>query len=85
MGGMELDENGATTRRKVDWNVIWRVLDSLEGYTGQEVHHILSITPSARRGECELNHDWTHILFPLFLYAGSLDATGMWDEDVIEV
>jgi hypothetical protein len=86
MGGMKLDENGATTRKKIDWNDIWTKLDCLHGYTNtrQEVRHDLLFRLSTRRGKCGLNYDGTHILFPLFLL-GSLNETGMRDEEVIEV
>ena len=86
MGGIELDDTGASrrTRDKSNWEHVWTQLSHIVGYTCNEGSYELSFNKSTRRGECGLNEDGTHILFPLFLL-GSLDESGMRDVDVIEV
>jgi hypothetical protein len=86
MGGIDLDETGASmrTREKSNWEQVWTELSRIVGYTCDDGSYELSFNKSTRRGECGLNEEGTHILFPLFLL-GSLDESGMRDVDVIEV
>jgi hypothetical protein len=84
LGGIELNDAGASTSTLCDWDQVGTDLDILVGYTSEEKRHELLFTKSTRRGECGLNDDGTRILFPLFLL-GSLDESGMMDEDVIGV
>ena len=76
---------GASKRTEVtDWEHVWTELNRMVGYTGDEGSYVLLFNKTRRKGECGLNAEGSHIIFPLFLL-GSLDESGMRDVDVIEV
>jgi hypothetical protein len=86
-GGIEVDENGNSTRPPFDWKALWASFDDIEcdliNKNDNKVPNLV-FKKSTRKGECGLSSDGTHIHFPLF-YHGSICDIGSHNEDVIQI